>query len=70
VDQVQNLHSLYTRILVSNRRDLSDTKPERVREVLAKGKYEMCMSFKCTRTNMNKDNRERMYQGTWKGFRT
>jgi hypothetical protein len=70
VDQVQNLHGLYTRILVSHWQDLSDTKPEHVREVLAEGKYEMLMSFKRTRTSMNKDDREHMYQGTWKGFGT
>jgi hypothetical protein len=70
VDQVQNLHNLYTQILVSSRHDLSNAKPEHGQEVLAKGKYEMCMSFKHTRMSMNKDNREHMYQGSWKGFGT
>jgi hypothetical protein len=69
-DQVQNLHNLYTQILMSNWRDLSDTKPEGGWEVLAKGKYEMHMFSKHTRTSMNKDNKEHMYQGTWKGFGT
>jgi hypothetical protein len=69
-DQVQNIHNLYTQILVSDWQGLSNTKPERGLEVLTKWKYEMHMSFKCTRTSMNKDNKEHMYQGTWKGFRT
>jgi hypothetical protein len=58
------IYNLYTQILVSNWWDLSNTKPEHGREVLAKWKHEMHMSFKHTRTNMNKDSKECMYQGT------
>jgi hypothetical protein len=63
-DQVQNLHNLYTQILVSNQQDLTNAKQEYGWEVLAKWKYEMHMSFKRTRTSMNKESREHMCQGT------
>jgi hypothetical protein len=70
--QMRTKYKIYTTYILKSScligRDLSNTKPEHGWEVLVKGKYEMRMSFKHTRTSMNKDDRECMYQGTWKGF--
>jgi hypothetical protein len=68
--QMQTKYKIYTTYILKSSCLIGETCPERGWEVLAKGKYEMCMSFKHTRTSMNKDNREHMYQGTWKGFGT